>query len=759
VPSDTGNAKTFETRGRRILMMALARQNTDNETRKRSQSAIPDQENKVPRKVLQSNTSWNSLPHDCASTAVNAELAPLYGQPVALPVAFEDHFSFDIYVSDILDGESKTLTQSQVLSGFDLETIHAAHLALNPEDDLENYDLSLAVDGTNEAEASTSDPYAITSIVAETTETVGELALAASIDVYEFNTDPVSDAYQPVQRSQKKRPDLGDATSNRPVLEGCGLKCRKQCSTRFTAEERVSINRQFWDKPNPARRQFLFDSAFRQPVQRRTAASLKRNASFYYYLISLSGSRVSVCKTFFLTTLGYQYNSDKVLMNVLRKTEMGAITPKPDMRGKAPATNKIDRDLLRAHVESFCPTISHYRREHAPHRRYLPSELNVTALHSDFVKKHPNVTCSYDVYRKVVNEMNIAFTKLGHEECEQCKENELHQAATAHIANGESIGCDACQNWERHQRMATESREEYRRDAAHDSSNEFSIYSADLQKVLMLPRMEQFKAAIFTRRLVVFNETFVPTGTKQHCNTVAVTWHEATAGRKKEDLVSAFHAFFIARRDAKRLTLWLDNCAAQNKNWTLFSFLIYIVNSAEICCDEITLKYFEPGHTFMSADSFHHQVELSMKRQGTLYDFADFCEAVRTANSGRVDLRSLEATDFSNWCNHSSIHKINKTNPRPYLSQMVCVTALRGSKSLTYKRSFDSEPLELNFLTTVAFKQGIEKAESRSIPRGITQAKKDDIIAKLLSMMPEGRRSFWLNLPAAEVADLSQYDE
>jgi len=37
--------------------------------------------------------------------------------------------------------------------------------------------------------------------------------------------------------------------------------------------------------------------------------------------------------------------------------------------------------------------------------------------------------------------------------------------------------------------------------------------SVDLQKVIMLPRMECFKA-IFTKRIIVFNESFVPIGKK-----------------------------------------------------------------------------------------------------------------------------------------------------------------------------------------------------------------------------------------------------
>ena len=43
-----------------------------------------------------------------------------------------------------------------------------------------------------------------------------------------------------------------------------------------------------------------------------------------------------------------------------------------------------------------------------------------------------------------------------------------------------------------------------------ESGNE--IFSADLETVIVLPRMEQFKSVIFTIKLVVVNETFAQFG-------------------------------------------------------------------------------------------------------------------------------------------------------------------------------------------------------------------------------------------------------
>jgi len=48
----------------------------------------------------------------------------------------------------------------------------------------------------------------------------------------------------------------------------------------------------------------------------------------------------------------------------------------------------------------------------------------------------------------------------------------------------------------------------------------------------MLPRMDNFKAAIFTKRVIAFNESFVPIGPRSSTKPLAVIWHEGVSGRK-----------------------------------------------------------------------------------------------------------------------------------------------------------------------------------------------------------------------------------
>lgn len=94
--------------------------------------------------------------------------------------------------------------------------------------------------------------------------------------------------------------------------------------------------------------------------------------------------------------------------------------------GRHPSRSKIQRTVIEEHILSYRPSISHYRREHAPNRLYLPSDISAVAMYRDFKEKHQDFKCSSDIYRRVINEMKISFTRLGHEECEECTSFKNH---------------------------------------------------------------------------------------------------------------------------------------------------------------------------------------------------------------------------------------------------------------------------------------------------------------------------------------------
>lgn len=560
----------------------------------------------------------------------------------------------------------------------------------------------------------------------------------------------------PVQERKSAKLELEKNKHN--VKVGCSpTACRKKCSVGVDKERQKEINRCYWSMLARERKWFIFKHTSKTPTHRKTSGpNSRRIHSFKYTLpISEDGEKQEVCKIFFLATLGYDKNNDRVVRNVVSNSN---VSPPMDRRGKHEPTNKVNRKVIEDHIESFGPVISHYRREHAPNRRYLPGDITIKEMHEQFLKKHTRITCSYELYRQVVSQKNISFAQLGNEECYECETFKVHKEESKHDNSSEFTDCRICQRWNSHRKKAELARDEYQQDAKQCKQNDKLCFSADLQKVIMLPRCDMFKEIMFTPRIIAFNESFVPLGGKQAgLQPIAVIWHEAVAGRSKEDIISTFYSFFQEKRDYEDITVWLDNCAAQNKNWALLCFFIYIVNAAEVNLKHLQVKYFEPGHTFMSADSFHHQVEKSLKKMKKVYDFNDFKESVQNTNS-KVVVIDMDIRRFYDWKDFTSQYKLNQIKPRPYLNDMVNLSFSRGKYTMQYKTSFDQDNyIELNFLVASKMKNGMQKPAQRSMVRGIKCDRKEGLLQKLSPIIPKTRLQFWLDLPMCQ--DVSNMDD
>ena len=139
----------------------------------------------------------------------------------------------------------------------------------------------------------------------------------------------------------------------------------------------------------------------------------------------------------------------------------------------------------------------------------------------------------------------------------------------------------------------------------------------------MLPRISGLKVFVFCKRIIVLlNESFAPIGGMEgesYCH---------LKGRSGPVVASTYNKFTSENRDIIYIIFWLDNCSGQNKNWYLYTTLFNEVISPNSSTKAITLKYFEPGHLFMSADSFHHQVEQRRRQRKTVEDFHYFVKIV-----------------------------------------------------------------------------------------------------------------------------------
>lgn len=397
-------------------------------------------------------------------------------------------------------------------------------------------------------------------------------------------------------------------------------------------------------------------------------------------------------------------------------------------------------------------------------------------MHADFLQSQ-NLTVSYEFYCRNVRDMNIALVKLGHEQCESCVHADLHQKEMKHETSTNPAGeCTICDDHRNHLLHAKTSRVAYREDGEKIIPKSV-VLSADLQKVIIqfyfkifmlkfilnlcltvqviqLPRLEGLKSVVFSSRLLAYNETFAPVGLyARKLPTLACVWHEATSGRSANELISCFHRVLSHYSDMESVTIWLDNCSSQNKNWNLFLHLILLINSSKIQVKELILKFFESGHTFMSADSFHAAVEGRMKKSPPI-TFHDFEEVVATAKR-QVDVLTMDAKHFFAPKFTVTPYMLSKCRPRPYIEQIRRVVIKKGNFMFVYSDTVQSEG-ELKACSLFSKKNqklvsehsfDLETALSRQKePVGITPERKKALLKAVLPLVEREKQKFWKNV-------------
>ena len=479
---------------------------------------------------------------------------------------------------------------------------------------------------------------------------------------------------------------------------------------------------------------------------------------YIYFFTTSAGTQATVCQAFFLRTLGYSSNQCLVSLKHSR-CDVGDNFAKPDYRGKHPPHHILDPiviDEMGAYIESYNPQISHYRRQHAPNRRYLSPDISIAQMHKDFAKD-TNHSVHYETFRKYIQKKNISFTKQGTLNCDQCLAFEEHE----HRFPDYDPDCETCVSQMSHIENKEQSRKEYTKDKMKDNNEHEVIVSADMQKVMLLPYMTGNKLCAFTSRLVCFHETFAPLGDQKQKTgkqqVRAVLWHEAIAGRSAAEVTSVFvTALGDLVEDAPNVVIWMDNCSSQNKNWYLFTTMVRVLNGVNSLAglQSVTFKYLETGHTFLSCDSFHGLVERRMRKLGKMFNFHDLESAIQTAGGGPKTI-PLEYTDFTKWDKRVTG---GKSVTIPKLKDIQVARFEASSKLLQYKRSHEDDTpfISVDFLMKKTQKEiddGVVQPAKICQPRGIPQWKKDGILK--LNII-QRKRQFWDTLPVNDVSlDLS----
>lgn len=364
-----------------------------------------------------------------------------------------------------------------------------------------------------------------------------------------------------------------------------------------------------------------------------------RKFSFLYCLSVENCQASSVCKKFFLDTLGIK--EDVVYGACKKKCSGGVVTS--DQRGRHMKQRRVADSIkrgIRQHIESFTPVESHYCRKQTD-RKYLPESLSLRKmyrLYQDSCKEQGTTPAMESTYRKIFNrEFNYYFFTPKKDQCDFCtqyrntssKSEDLERAYQVHCAEKE---------------MARQCKE----NAKMRAKSEPEIIAAcfDLQQVLNCPHGE-ISSFYYHRKLSVYNLTVYNMGNGFGS---CYLWSEVIACRGANEVASCLFRFITehASQGGKIFELFSDNCGGQNRNRfvaTLYWFLVGSIDAIE----SVTHSFLEVGHTQNENDSIHSAIERAA-RKAKIYTPEQWSAVARTARQNKpYSVQDMQLVDFINF--------------------------------------------------------------------------------------------------------------
>lgn len=207
------------------------------------------------------------------------------------------------------------------------------------------------------------------------------------------------------------------------IVNSCDGKCKRQCTT-FSLEFRKEIWDKYWDQNFVSRRSFLNKCINISSIKRRKVQITNSNETYskkesrYFFLPNKDNKLISVCRNFFLATLGYK--TDGVVTELSKAIKKGILNASVYKENRGGNKRKVDGSIITEHIMTFQPTVSHYRRHNAPFTKYLPRHLTLQQMYKDFKQRNPNFKCGIELYRLKIKELKISFHMPKGDRCVEC---------------------------------------------------------------------------------------------------------------------------------------------------------------------------------------------------------------------------------------------------------------------------------------------------------------------------------------------------
>lgn len=387
--------------------------------------------------------------------------------------------------------------------------------------------------------------------------------------------------------------------------------CPKKCTEKVSVEIRKNEFERFWNAGSyEARCAILLGSVKELEKQRSYSANSKRIFTRKYYI-----ANITVCKKTFLNTLGI---SQTRIDFALQKCRSQA--PVNDNRGmNSGGKNAISEDKLetmKQFINSLPRYSSHYCRNSTT-ANFLAPNLNLAIVYDLYKKTYPD-SVSFSRFRSCfLKDLNLRFKKPQKDTCLRCDSFKAKKSGV----NSEQTALLEQQHKD-HLDHAHTLRNQMKKDLTLAKTNDsIETLTFDLEKTHCLPRLPT-NIVYYKRQLNLYNQGI-------HCGSSGkgyfYIWLEHEAGRGTQEVGSCLKKFIIEhlKSGVTHLILWADSCGGQNRSIKMVLMLMYILQN-HVTLQKITLRFLQPGHTYLPNDSEFGDVECSLKSNNRLYTPEDY---------------------------------------------------------------------------------------------------------------------------------------
>ena len=219
--------------------------------------------------------------------------------------------------------------------------------------------------------------------------------------------------------------------SGNEMKASCPTSCGLKCTKKISEEERHQLNNKFNELSAEEKKCFYLQTTEKKPKMRTRLRNSnefggiideekefdsssedmasRRSFSFYYYFNVNFESKIKVCKSFYLNTLGI---SESRIRYIYAHKDIDTGTARPSLWGKH-TKNEVGpevKDSVRSHIDEFPRVQSHYCRART-NKEYLETGLSLSKMYDlyvEWMKGKALLPAKKSMYRHIFNyEYNV----------------------------------------------------------------------------------------------------------------------------------------------------------------------------------------------------------------------------------------------------------------------------------------------------------------------------------------------------------------